>query len=88
MEEQELLTFLIGVTVLLIALLQRRKLQLFPALRLPVLAFALFVLSTLADTLDNIYAFPLLSLIEHLLFAFGSAVIFYWVINLERKQSS
>ena len=87
MEERELLTFLIGVTVLLIALLQRRKLNLFPALRLPVFAFSLFVLSTLADVLDNVFAFQILSLFEHLLFVLGTAVLLYWVITLERNQS-
>ena len=88
MEERELLTFLIGVTVLLIALSQHRKLQLFPTLRLPVMAFGLFVLSMLADTLDNVVAFPVVSFFEHLLFALGCGVIFYWVIKLERTQSS
>lgn len=88
MEERELLTFLIGVTVLLITLLQRRKLYLFPALRLPMLAFGLFVLSTLSDVLDNIYSFQVFSPLEHLFYASGCIVILLWIIRLEHKESS
>lgn len=86
MEERELLTFLIGVTVIIVTLLQRRKLNLFSELRLPFIAFCLLTLSTLANLLDNTHSFELFSFLEHTLYALSAAVIALWVFRLERKS--
>jgi len=88
MEERELLTFLIGVTVIIVTLLQRRKLNLFPELRLPFVAFCLLTLSTLANLLDNTQSFEVFQFLEHALYALAAAVIAWWVFGLERKKSS
>ena len=88
MEERELLTFLVGVTVIGVTLLQRRKFNLFPELRLPFVAFCLLTLSTLANLLDNTQSFEVFSILEHLLYTLSAALIAYWVFSLERKNPS
>lgn len=88
MEERELLTFLIGVTVIGVTLLQRRKLNIFPELRLPFVSFCLLTLSTLANLLDNTQSFEVFSFLEHLLYALSAAVIAVWVFSLERNKPS
>ncbi len=87
MEERELLTFLFSVTVLLIALLQHQKLYLFPALKLPFVAFGLLTLSNLANLLDEGDYQVLFNALEHILYVLSSAVIAYWLLLLRRKKS-
>lgn len=88
MEERELLTFLISVTILLIALFQHRKLYLFPALKLPILAFCLLVLSNLANLLDNTHSFAIFSLLEHFLYALSAIAFGFWIVRIRQKSSS
>jgi len=88
MEERELLTFLIGLTVILVTLLQRQKLNLFPGLRLPFIAFCLLTLSTLAHLLDNTHSFEVFSFLEHALYALSAAVIAIWVYSLRSNRSA
>jgi|GEM_PF-3667567 len=88
MEERELLTFLLSVTVLLVALIQRRTLNLFSALRLPFIAFCLMTLSSLANLLDNTISFQFFSVAEHVLYTLSAAVIAYWIYRQEDSASS
>jgi len=85
MQERELLTFLLGLGVLLYLLLQQRQLAILQGMARPVAAYATLILGWLARLLSDSLAIPMLVLAEHGCYVLTAYILMNWLRGLEER---
>lgn len=87
MQERELLTFALGLVVLVYIVVQHRKLRLMEGLVLPLSGFAAMVIGWLMNLLDNEFPYQWLQVLEHAFYALAALLFLIWIRSRVRSAA-
>jgi hypothetical protein len=84
-QQNEVIIFLLGVSVLTFILANRWRIARFPAWKVLVASFCVLLVGWLLTILEGIFWEGLLNFVEHLSYALSSSLIAFWCWRVFQK---